>query len=257
MPFNLSFPEGVVLIVGGTGGIGQAICRKFAGAGVPVFFTYHSNKDFAEHLYRDIESAGGTISYRRLKLSHEGKIVDMLSDLKEKYGRISNVVYASGPAFNLNFIKDIPNIEWRRVIDEDVNGCFNLVKATLPLFLSQGDGHILALITAATKNVPSKDILSAAPKAAIEMLIRGIAKEYGRFGIRANCVGPGWVHAGLGKIVFDEKLDERQKESVLRSIPMRRIGTADEVANAVLFLCSQQASFICGQSLSVDGGAQI
>ena len=254
--FNLSFPEGAAFVVGGTGGIGQVICRKFAASGVPVYFTYHRNRVLAEKLCSDIASSGGDVSFRAIKLHHEKQIKETLTDIESLHGKINNVVYASGPAFNLHFIKDIPYGEWCQVIDEDVNGCFNLVKATLPFLLNQGGGHILALTTSATKIVPVKDILSAAPKAAIEMLIRGTAKEYGRFGIRANCVGPGWIHAGLGKAVFDEKLDEQQKRTIIKSIPMQRIGTADEVANAVLFLCSRQASFISGQSLAVDGAAQ-
>jgi NAD(P)-dependent dehydrogenase (short-subunit alcohol dehydrogenase family) len=100
--------------------------------------------------------------------------------------------------------------------------------------------------------------MSAAPKAAIEMLVRGVAREYGRFGVRANCIGPGWINAGLGKQALDEKLDEKTRESIrLQTIPLQRFGSADDIAWATLFLCSQQASFITGQTLAVDGGAQI
>ena len=99
--------------------------------------------------------------------------------------------------------------------------------------------------------------MSAAPKAAIEMLIRGVAKESGRFGIRANCVGPGWINAGLGKAAIQDKLDDKTRESTRRLVPLQRFGEADDIAWAVLFLVSRQASYITGQSLAVDGGLQL
>jgi NAD(P)-dependent dehydrogenase (short-subunit alcohol dehydrogenase family) len=90
------------------------------------------------------------------------------------------------------------------------------------------------------------------------MLIRGVAKESGRFGIRANCVGPGWIAAGLGQKALEGKLsDAGKQQQVKQSIPLGRFGTADEVACAVVFLCSREASFISGQSLAVDGGSQV
>jgi NAD(P)-dependent dehydrogenase (short-subunit alcohol dehydrogenase family) len=90
------------------------------------------------------------------------------------------------------------------------------------------------------------------------MLVRGVAKESGRFGIRANCVGPGWIDAGLGREALQGKLDERQRDKIRNEvIPLRRFGTAEDIGWAVLFLCSRQAAFVSGQSLAVDGGAQV
>ena len=90
------------------------------------------------------------------------------------------------------------------------------------------------------------------------MLIKGVAKESGRLGIRANCVGPGWILAGLGKKGIEEKLDEKQRQAILRGmIPLQRFGEADDIAQAALFLCSQEANYITGQSIAVDGGLQL
>lgn len=101
--------------------------------------------------------------------------------------------------------------------------------------------------------MPARDICSAAPKAAIEMQMRGLAKEEGRNGIRANCVGPGWVDAGLGQTVINNELTQEQVEHIRRTIPLRRIGRPEEIAEAVTFLLSSKASYITGQSLAVDG----
>ncbi|MNE66024.1 2-(S)-hydroxypropyl-CoM dehydrogenase [compost metagenome] len=120
-----------------------------------------------------------------------------------------------------------------------------------------GGGAYVAVITAAVERVPVRDICSAAPKAAIEMLMRGVAKEEGRFGVRANCVGPGWIDAGLGREVMRTELTEEHIEQIRRSIPLRRIGQPEDIAEAVVFLLSSKASFISGQSLAVDGGMQL
>ncbi len=106
--------------------------------------------------------------------------------------------------------------------------------------------------------VPVKDIMPAAPKAAIEMRIRGVAKESSRLGIRANCVGPGWINAGRGRKGIEEKLDDKQRQGILRQmIPLQRFGGSQDIAQAALFLCSRQANYITGQSLAVDRGMQL
>jgi NAD(P)-dependent dehydrogenase (short-subunit alcohol dehydrogenase family) len=90
------------------------------------------------------------------------------------------------------------------------------------------------------------------------MLVRGVARESGRFGIRANCVGPGWIDAGLGSAAMAEQLDAATRDKIInQTIPLRRMGQAEDIGWATLFLCSQQAGFISGQSLAVDGGAQV
>ncbi len=259
MNMNLSFEAGAVIVAGGSGGIGAAICRGFARAGLPVIFTYNSSEDRARTLQQKIEAEGGRCEYQQVDLSVSAEVNTFVEGVRRRHGRIGHVVYAAGPHFEFNFIGAIPDDDWHRVVNADINGAFHLIQNAVRSFRSQGDGgNLVAVITAAVERVPTKDIMSAAPKAAIEMLIRGVAKESGRFGIRANCVGPGWINAGLGKQALEEKLDEKARQKILmQTIPLQRFGEADDIAWATLFLCSQQAGFITGQSLAVDGGAQI
>lgn len=258
MAIQLELNPGTVVVVGGSGGIGAGICRRFAEAGAHVVFTYHSNEGKAKELKAEVESAGGSCDYASVDFSQEANVEEFLNGPAAAKGPIGSVIYAAGPHFDFSFIGQIPEWEWKHVVDADINGAFNLIQAAVRRYRSQGTGgNLIAVITAAVERVPVADIMSAAPKAAIEMLVRGVAKEAGRFGIRANCIGPGWINAGLGKKGLEEKLDDATREKTRKGIPLQKFGEADDIAYAALFLCSKQAGFITGQSLAVDGGMQI
>jgi NAD(P)-dependent dehydrogenase (short-subunit alcohol dehydrogenase family) len=254
----LSFDPGAVLVTGGSGGIGSEIAKLFADARLPVVITYHRNADAADAVVKEVEAAGGVCEAHRCDLTNAAEVDALVEDVRERHGRLGQVVYSAGPAFKFNYIGAIPDDDWHRVLDTDVNGAFHLIQAAVRAFRKQDGGNLVAVITAAVERVPSGDIMSAAPKAAIEMLVRGVARESGRFGIRANCVGPGWIDAGLGSTAMAEQLDEATRDKIInQTIPLRRMGQASDIGWATLFLCSQQAGFISGQSLAVDGGAQV
>jgi NAD(P)-dependent dehydrogenase (short-subunit alcohol dehydrogenase family) len=260
MPINsdLSFDTGAAIIAGGSGGIGEGIARRFAAAGVPVLITYRHDEGKAISVRNAIQSGGGDCNYRQVDLTDNAQVIALFEHAATAYERVAHVVYAAGPNFAFNFIGAVPLSDWHRVVDADINGAFHLFQQAANLFKKQAGGNLAAVVTSALRRVPVADILSAAPKAAIEMLVKGVAKEYGRYGVRANCVGPGWINAGLGKQALEDKLDEATRETIRKqTIPLQRFGTADDLGWATLFLCSQQAGFITGQTLAVDGGMQI
>ena len=179
-----------------------------------------------------------------------------VSSAVAEFRTIHSVVYASGPPIEYLYINEIKNSEWTRIFNADVNGCFNVVEATLPHFRERKRGNYVAIITAAVDRAPPRDILSAGPKAAIQMLFRGVAREEGRNGIRANCVGPGFIAAGLGLATIHEHTKE-YVDKMARAIPLKRPGQPSDIANATIFLLSDKASYITGVSIPVAGGLQI
>ncbi|MEN2977777.1 SDR family oxidoreductase (plasmid) [Tistrella bauzanensis] len=246
-----------VLVAGGTGGIGHAVCTALAADGFDVAFTYGRNHDGAETLAAELAAAGARHVYRAVPLEDAAAVAAFADHVADILGRIDAVVYAAGPNLSLKPISALAPAEWSHVIDVDVKGAFHLVAATLPHLRRQPSSAMVAITTAAVARVPKADILSAAPKSAIETLFRGIAKEEGRNGIRANCVGPGWIDGGMGRRVVAAQFTPAKLDRLLAGTPLGRMGTPRDVAAAAAFLLSDAAGYITGQSLAVDGGLQL
>jgi NAD(P)-dependent dehydrogenase (short-subunit alcohol dehydrogenase family) len=142
-------------------------------------------------------------------------------------------------------------------VEEDVVGFFNVVQPSLR-YLRDTQGSIVAVTTAATQRYPVRDGLSAGPKGAVETTLRAVAAEEGRYGVRANSVGPGMLTDGMAaRLIESGDLDDAALEVTVRNIALRRFGEAVDVAEAVCFLASNRARFITGQLLAVDGGYTI
>jgi NAD(P)-dependent dehydrogenase (short-subunit alcohol dehydrogenase family) len=246
------FVDGVAIVVGGSGEIGSEICLALAAAGANVVLTYNKNKAAADDVARQIEALGRKAEIAQLHLENAEEVVAFAKEVAQRHGCIHSVVYAAGAKPGMALIADIKETDWASVITDEVIGCFNLVHATLPYFRQARDGAYVALISSAVERVVARDILSAAPKAAIEMFMRGLAKEEGANGIRVNCVSPGSIAAGA-----DNDAMSPARGKAVKAIPLKRFGHAREVADAVLFLLSSKATYITGHSLAVDGGMQV
>ena len=251
------FGSGVVLVVGGSGGIGAAITTAFANRGVDTLFTYHSNAARAEQLLATLAGSAGQIIARQLALEDQDAAGALLAELKERYQRIIGVVYAAGPLIKVAYVSKISAAEWQRVFALDTHGCFNLVQAALPLLTQQGGGSLVAVTTVQFTRPELRGVLSAAPKGAVEMLFRAVAAESARFGVRANTVRAGWIDAGMTDSGIGGQMSEEALKASLARIPMARMGRPRDIAEAVVFLTSQRANYITGIVLTVDGGMSL
>ena len=251
------FGKGVVVIVGGSGGIGSAITRAFAERGVDTVFTYHGNETRAQKLLGSLGEHQTRVEARQLALETEGAAGALLNELTQRFGRLIGVVYAAGPMIKVGYVAKLTPQDWQRVFSLDTHACFNLVHAALPILTKQGGGSLVAISTDQLARPEPRGVLSAAPKGAIEMLFRAVAVESARFGIRANTVRPGWIDAGMTDAGIGGQMSEEAMKASLARIPMGRMGTPGDVAEAVVFLTSERAKYITGIAIPVDGGMQL
>ncbi|WP_417320982.1 SDR family NAD(P)-dependent oxidoreductase [Emcibacter sp.] len=249
------FPDqdGIALVIGGSGGIGQAICEKLAQGGTDIVFTYRTNKEAADKVISTVAKYGRKASAYPMALENGTEVAEICKDIIAKFGRIHTVVNASGSHIDMKFIGDIDRDEFSRVMNADTNGFFNVVHAVLGHMREKG-GSFVAISTTGLLRWPNKDALSVIPKAANDALMTGIAREEGRNQIRANTVALGLIDAGLFRKLIGTAYDEKYIEAAKRNSALKRLGTAEEVAEAVLFFASHRASFVTGQTLTLDGG---
>jgi NAD(P)-dependent dehydrogenase (short-subunit alcohol dehydrogenase family) len=240
------------LIAGATGAIGRRVAAALVGDGWSVVLGYGSREDEAARLADEIRAAGGTADVARLPLEDSDEMTKTVRAVAES--GLDGAVYAAGPYVPLRFVSQLEPDEYARFLNTDAVGCFRLLRAALPA-LRESSGAVVALTTVAVARYAKRDILSAAPKAAVEVLVRAVAAEEGRFGVRANCVGVGMLRDGMvPEMIRRGDMDERYVHQAEHNIALHRLGRAEEVAEAVRFLLSPQASYISGQSLYVDGG---
>lgn len=241
------------IVFGGSGGLGAGCVRALARDWPAVAITYHKGRERAEALAASLpESCWGYPV--QCDVGDEASVHTALAKVVQHCGPVGAAVFSSGVAIDQPFISQITQSQWREVFEIETLGFTRVISALIPLFREQGGGSIIAVTSMANTRVIVGDTISAAPKAAIEALCRGIAKEEGRFGIRANTVAPGAMNAGLGEQYMAEKWTPEFWEGLRKSIPLRRFGLAEDIGEAAAFFASDRASYLTGQTLIVDGG---
>lgn len=251
---DFSHRPGAALVTGGSGGLGAAICSMLAERGSHVAFTYHRNEAAAAQVLARIESWGRQTLAASVDLLDEDALGEFVCSVVERFGGLHTVVHAAGPLVPQRHLSRVSPAEFREHLDLEVAALFNLVHHVLPR-LRDTAGCLVVVTTAATQRYPVRDGLSAVPKGAVESLVRAIAVEEGRYGVRANCVGPGMLTDGMAeRLMASGDLDDEALAVTRRNIPLRRFGDAQDIAEAVCFLASDRADFVSGQKLDVDGG---
>lgn len=252
--------KGGVLVMGGTGGLGSAIVRRLAADWEYVDFTYRVDANEEEILRAQalMKDVGGTTSI----VSHahaytdERTLGDVIQAAHRRSGGLRAVVNAVGVHIPQHHVSQLKPEQWHEVVSIELMGFIALIRQVLPV-LRETRGNIVNIGSVATHWFVVGDALSAVPKAGSEVLCRAVAKEEGRFGVRANTVAPGIMEVGIGKRVMETTYDDSVWAQSKQRTPLRRFGTGEDVAGAVAFLCSSEASFITGQTIIADGGLHL
>ena len=232
-----------VFITGGSRGIGAACVRAFAAAGWQVAYTYRVSRETAGALADETGALALCAD-----LHEEAAIRRAAAEARGHFGAPDAVVCNAGIAEQKLF-QDITDADWHRMLDVNLLGAVRTIRALLPDLLHRKSGSIVTVSSVWGQVGASCESHYAASKAALIGLSKSLAQELGPSGIRVNCVAPGVIDTEMNAMHSGDTMRELAAQT-----PLGRIGTAAEVADSVLFLCSERASFITGQALGVTGG---
>jgi NAD(P)-dependent dehydrogenase (short-subunit alcohol dehydrogenase family) len=245
--------EKLLLVTGGSRGIGAAICRLAAKEGYAIALNYLRDEEAAQRVAHECRAAGSACEIFQGDMAHEADIERVFAEL-DKLGRLTHLVINAGITGKSSPIEKASPQAIRAVIDLNVTGAILVAQAAVGRMAKRNGGNGGAIVNissaAATLGSPGEYVWYAASKGAIDSLTIGLAKEFALEGIRVNAVSPGMVdteiHATGG--------DPGRVERITPFIPMRRVGKAEEVAATVLYLLSEDASYVTGANLRVSGG---
>lgn len=252
------FDDGASLVFGGSGGIGAAIAERIAKGGSDVAITYRSNQEKAEAAAEQIKNLGVKCTIHQVDIADKNQIESSIAGAIQTHGRVHSVVVAAGSDIKQPFLADVTDAQWEEVINGDLNGFFRIVKTIIPHFRANDGGSLVHISSAGLGRTPPKDVLSVAPKAANEALVKYLAKEEGVHGIRANSVAVGVIETGIFKRLEAEGVfDDAWKEAVLASLAIKHFGVPEDIAEAAAFFASNRSKYVTGQLLFVDGGYSV
>ena len=237
----------VALITGGSRGIGAAIVRKFAKEGANVAFTYRSSAEKAIEIQKEIEELGVKAEAIQSDAADYEQAEALIKQVLENFGKIDILINNAGITKDTLMLR-MGEDQWDQVIQVNLKSVFNLTKHALRSMLKNRGGSIINMSSVVGVFGNAGQANYAASKAGIIGFTKSIAKEVGSRNIRCNAIAPGFIATEMTEV-----LDEKTKEGFLTNIPMKKLGTGEDVANACVFLGSDMGAYVSGQVLSVCG----
>lgn len=238
----------VILVTGGSRGIGKAIAERYARNGYNIVLNYVSDNTDVQELTTELEQYGVEVLCVKADISKSEEVEDLVKQAVEKFGKIDVLVNNAGITKDTLLMR-MKEEDFDKVIDINLKGTFLVTKAVVPYMMKKRNGRIINISSVVGVAGNAGQSNYAASKAGIIGFTKSVAKEVASRNIRANCVAPGFIATDMTSVLSDEV-----KENINRQIPMKRMGTAEDVANVVYFLGNSESSYITGQVIHVDGG---
>ena len=237
-----------VIVTGSSKGIGAATAIMFAGKGYNVVINYNESYESASLLCSSLVSNGYSVITQKANVANKMEVDLMVKETLYKFGSIDVLVNNAGVAYQ-GLITDTDEIDLDRIIDIDLKGVFNCCKSVTPVMVNQKSGTIINISSMWGQVGASCEVAYSAAKAGVIGLTKALAKELAPSGITVNCIAPGLIETAMNSNLSVEDLN-----AFVEEIPLGRIGNANEIASAALFLSSPAAEYITGQVLGINGG---
>ena len=238
----------VALVTGASRGIGRAIAIRLAAEGAKVAINFAGNTEKAEAVKAEIEAAGGEALLVQANVADAAAVEEMVAKVVEAFGGIDVLVNNAGITRDGLLVR-MKDEDFDAVLDTNLKGVFYCTKAVSKLMMKKRSGSIVNMTSVVGVNGNAGQTNYAAAKAGVIGFSKSAAKEFASRGITVNMVAPGFIDTDMTSVLSD-----KAKEAALAGIPLQRMGTPENVADAVAFLVSDQAAYITGQVIHVDGG---
>lgn len=245
------FENKIVLVTGAGRGIGASIAKRFASEGAEVIVNYSGNDEAAQKTVDEITATGGQAQKYKCSVNDSESVKVMIDEIIKEFGRIDILVNNAGITKDGLMLR-MTDEDFDRVIDVNLKGTFNCTKYVSKYMLKQKSGKIINISSVVGLSGNAGQVNYSASKAGIIGITKSAAKELSSRGITVNAVAPGYVDTDMTKVLSDNIRNE-----ILKNIPLQRMGNVEDISNCVAFLASEDASYITGQVISVDGGMYI
>ena len=239
------------LVTGGAGSIGSGICKMMASEGAKVAVCDRASEEKGRALVEEIEGGGGEAVYLDADITDASAVKEMVEAVKKASGGVHFVVNCAGVA-SANYVWEMSEKEWDWVLDVNLKGTFLVCREVMPLLMEQRFGRIVNIASLVSAQGSFRHAHYCASKAGVIGFTKSLAREAGEYGICANCISPGRI-----KSTMEAERQKKQQAEWISQTPLGRMGLPEDIAAAVVYLCSEGASFVTGETLNVNGGIWI